>query len=136
MAVNYASRLPQDENNAVMTHSSTPFPALQTDARDNATVSSVTAFNVGTTTIEVTAVGGTGFIKWAPTQATSVVSAAGTANFDNAIPANATRIFVVPRNTEALGRASVGSYTGTNVDEGLYPAVATKGIASVLVTQY
>lgn len=131
---NYARKLPKDNTGAVMTEFAHPFVAYSTTARDNATVSSVTALGNLTTTVEVAAVGVGAGVKWATNQATSVITAAGTANFDNFVPAGTVRRFVVPRQTQAISP----SVAGINVEEGLYAAVATKsaGIGSVLLTQY
>lgn len=138
MAVNYSSKLPQDRNNAVMTGVSTPFPAIATVVSENATTSSVSTLNTNTTLVEVAAVGTGAGIRWASNQATSVIVAAGTANFDNFIPAGMVRTFVVPRFAQATGASSIGGIAGLNTSEGLYSGIAYKsaGIGSVLVTQY
>lgn len=131
--INTAKPLPIDRNNVPMYNSPPPYPAIATTARDNATASSVMTFNANTTTLEVTAVTTGAAIKWATNQATSVITAAGTANFDNFIPANTTRIFAIPRQT-----AGVPSIVGLNAQNGLYSIVATKtvGVGSVLVAEY
>lgn len=133
MSVNYAKQLPVDRNDAVMQNSPPPFPAIATTARDNATASSVTSLNANTTTLEITAVTTGAGIKWATDQATSVITAAGTANFDNFLPAGTTKLFVIPRKT-----AGISSIVGLNTQNGLYSNIATKsvGVGSVLVVQY
>lgn len=114
--------------------------AIATNMREAGAVSSILVLNQNTTAIEVTATGGDAYIKWL-TQATvdssvagtSIISAAGTANFDHAIPNGLVRRFVVPIATIPNSYTSV---QGANRLNGLYPNVAYKGIASVAVTQY
>lgn len=145
MAVNYAKRLPQDENNAVMTGVSTPFQALATLHSENAVTSSVTALNANCTVIEVATDNGPAAIRWSNqtnlTATSSVITAAATAAFDNVIPENTVRTFVVPRSSQALPNYSGiqnPSVVGRNTAEGLFSGVAVKsfGISSVMVTQY
>lgn len=132
---NYSKPLPKDRNDNLLQEFAVPFPAILTTVRDNATTSSVTALSSVTTMLEIAAVTAGATIKWATNQATSVISAAGTANFDNFIPAGTVRRFVVPRLTAGLSMSSV---SGINVQEGLYNAVAAKsvGVGSVLLTEY
>jgi hypothetical protein len=136
---NYARKLPKDKTDNVMQEFAVPFPAVRTTARDNATTSSVTAVSSITTVIEVAAIAASAAIKWVTqanlTATSSVITAAGTADFDNIIPAGTVRRFVVPRASASL---SMGSVSGINVQEGLYNAVASKstGIGSVLLTEY
>jgi len=129
----YAKPLPNDRDGAKMTAFPPNYAALATTARDNASASSVTTFTDSTTVVEVTAVTTGAGIKWATNQATSVITAAGTANFDNYVPAGTTRLFVVPRQNQG-----VASIVGLNKQEGLYNLLAAKssGIGSVLVTEY
>lgn len=142
MSVNYSSKLPQDRNNAVMTGLSTPFPAIATTADDNVAVSSIINLNANTTLVEIAAIGGGAGIRWVmntnTTATSSVITAQGTANFDNYIPAGVVRQFVVPRNSQATGSSSIGGITGLNTSEGLFNSVAIKGsgVSSVLVTEY
>lgn len=135
MAVNYAKKMPQDENNAIMDGYCPPFPALQANTSENATVSSTVNFTDSTTLIEVTTVGAAAVIKWIGLTNTnpSVISAAGTANYDNVIATGSTRRFVVPRENQAIP-----SIVGRNIQEGLYRMVAIKsmGIGSVLLSQF
>lgn len=137
---NYARKLAKDRADNDLQEFAVPFPALVTTARDNAAASSVTSLNANCTMIEVAAVGGSAAIRWSSASATtSVISAAGTANFDNAIPSNTVRRFVVPRESQAIPNYSginSPSVVGLNVAEGLYTGVATIGVASVLLTQY
>lgn len=138
---NYARKLPRDRAEQVMTGIAVPFPALVAGNIENAIVSSVTAFNTNTTVIEIAAITAPVAIKWTNSQATSVITATGTSNFDNIIPAGVVRQFVVPRSSQAIPNYSGiqnPSVVGLNTAEGLYSAVAIKGtaIGSVLLTQY
>lgn len=133
MSVSYAKALPIDERGGLMHNSPPAFPALATTVRENGSVSSVTSLNADTTVVEVTAVGGGAGIKWTNSQATSVVTAASGASFDNFVAAGTTRLLVVPRSSQA-----VASIVGKNVQEGLYSAIAikTNPVGSVLLTEY
>lgn len=142
---NYAKKLPSDRTDTPLQEFAVPFPALATLHRENATTSSVTNLNANTTSIEVTAATLGAAIRWVmqsnDTATSSVITAAGTAAFDNFIPAGVTRRFVVPRNSAAIPNYSGiqnPSVVGLNTSEGLYNGVATKsvGVGSVLVTQY
>ena len=123
--------LPVDANRSPMQEFNAPNVALATNA-GVPTASSVITFNDNATTLEVAAVGGEGAVlKWG---STSVISAAGTANFDHFIPVATVRRFAIPINT-----GSVPSNVGLNVRYGLYSTCATKvhvGSASVFTTQY
>ncbi len=133
MSVGYAKALPIDERGGLMHNSPPAFPTIATTVRENGSTSSVTALNDNTTIVEVTAVGAGAGIKWATNQATSVVTAASGASFDNFVAAGTTRLLIVPRSSQA-----VASIAGKNVQEGLYPAIATKTnpVGSVLLTEY
>lgn len=138
MSVTYAKQLPNDRDGAKMTASPILSTALATTTRENATASSVTSLNANCTAVEVTALGTSAGIKWvtnqlASVQTTSSVTSVGVQNYDNIIPVNTTRIIVVPRFSQG-----VSSIVGLNVQEGLYPAIATisTGVGSVLLTQY
>lgn len=136
---NYARILAKDKSDNHMQDFSVPFPAVRSSSIENATTSSVTALSSITTVLEIGAVTQGAAIKWTTqanlTATSSVITVAGTANFDNFIPAGTVRKFVVPRNTQSLSNASI---SGINVQEGLYNAVAIKttGIGSVLLTEY
>ena len=135
MSTQYTNALPVDRKGQTMQEFATPAVALATSAAENSSVSSVLTLHDNTTTLEVTAVGTTATIKWIAVGNTnpSVITAAGTANFDNAIPANTTRRFSVP--VETIGTSSI---VGLNKQNGLYNRVAIKsvGVASILTTQY
>lgn len=137
---NYARKLAKDRTDAPMQEYALPFPALATTNRENAAASSVTSLNANCTAVEVAAVGGNAAIRWSmATATTSVITIAGTANFDNYIPSGTLRRFVVPRQAQAIPNYSginSPSVVGLNLQEGLYTGIATIGAASVLVTQY
>lgn len=142
MSTNYAKGQPMGNNGVPLFDCPPAVTAIATNARDNATSSSILILTQNTTAIEVGAQGGPAFIKWlaqsvvdSSVAGTSVISAAGTANFDHMIAAGEVRRFVVPIN---IVPASAQSVQGANSLNGLFPNVAykTAGIASVLVTQY
>ena len=128
-------KLPVDQDGEKLQEFPAPYVALKVDNSENNTVSSLITLNDNCTTIEVQAVGGAAAIKWITTGNTnpSVITAAGTANFDHLIPANYFRRFAVPMET-----AGVNSIVGLNKQAGLFNRVAVKsvGIASVATTQY
>ena len=141
MADNYAKGKPLGINGVPFFDSPPAVAAIATNMRDNGATSSILVLNQNTTAIEVGATGGPAYIKWL-TQAvvdtsvagTSVISAAGTANFDHIIPSGEVRRFVVPIATIPVHT----SVQGANRLNGLYPnvAYATGPVASVAVTQY
>ena len=133
MSKNYASPLPRDKEEQTMQEYAVPKATTAVTVRENASASSVTSLNDATTTLEVGAVGTGAAIRWATNQATSIITAASGAAFDNYIPVGTVRRFVVPRRIQAV--SSVG---GVNVIEGLFNNVATQstGNGSVLLAQY
>lgn len=128
--------LPNDARGIEMQEFAAPYKAIATLASENATASSVITLNDNTTTIEVGATGAAAVIKWIATSdtAASVISAAGTADYDNIIPANMVRRFAVP--IESFVKQS--SIVGLNKQYGLYNRVAVKsvGTASVVTIQF
>lgn len=137
MSKNYSPALPLGQHGEVKTDYPPPKAALVSTNRENASVSSVTALGHDTTEVEVTAVGQAAAIRWATNQAASVVTAAGTANFDNTISSGESRRFVVPIATFTSGASS--SVQGVNRREGLFQNIATKTLAgngSVLLAEY
>jgi len=122
---------------------SLPYPALKVDFSENNNVSSLITLTDNTTSIEIHVSGGavglTAGYRWitASTIAglgnTSVITAAGTANFDGVVPASWYRRLPVPQAT-----IGVNSIVGLNKQSGLYNAVAVKtmGIASTATVQY
>lgn len=129
--MSYPKPLPVDRNRTPMQEYPPPAVALATTA-GVPTASSVITFNDNTTVLEVSAVGGQGIVlKWG---AASVISAAGTANFDHHVPPDGFRRFVVPVNTGA-----VNSVVGLNIQRGLYNSCAVKvhvGSSSVFTVEY
>lgn len=124
-----------------MTESLPAFPALQATVRETGAASSVTSLNTNTTTVLVTALGGGAAIKWAGNQATSVFASVGGMSYDATLAANESRLFAVPRSVAGIPNWSGiqnPSMVGMNVEEGLYPGIATRslGVGSVLLTEY
>lgn len=136
---NYAKGLPFDRNSIPMQEFPAPYLANARYASDNATASSVISVNANTSTIEVAAIGGAAVLKWIPTTSTnpSVISAAGTENFDHVISSGMLRRFVIPK--ESGGQSTgAGSVVGVGATNGLYQRVAIKsvGVASVLLSEF
>lgn len=112
-------------------------------ASENASASSVITLTPDTTSIEITAIGAeptAGVMRWVRVgdgtgAATSVISAAGTANFDHVIPNNTTVKIAVP--IEVMYQAP-SSMVGANIQNGLYRRVAIKaiGVASVIINEF
>ena len=129
--INYAKQIAKDRNDQPIVPSHIPTSTLGSVYRTNASESSVTSLTDDTSAIEVSAITTSATIRWAINQATSVT----TANFDNVVPLNSTRLFVVPKRTIGLG---AGSVAGVNSGEGLFSAVATisVGVGSVFLAQY
>lgn len=141
MSTQYAKPIPFDRNGIPLVDYPPAASAIGTTVRENASASSVTSLTANTTAIEVGAIGTGAAIRWAVNQATSVITAAGTANFDNFVPVNTVRKFVVPRRVQAIPNyqnAGAPSIVGLNTAEGLFANIATisAGIGSVLLTEY
>lgn len=135
MANSYAPTTPVGKQNDIKVGYPPAQIGLAATNKENASTSSVLQFTHNTTEIEVTAVGGPAAMKWATSIAnngTSVIAAAGTANFDHIIPASTTRRFVVPIQSAA----NYASIMGVNRQEGLYQGVAfiSAGAASSVLT--
>lgn len=126
-----------DKNGTAFTADQSPIgPAQEQWVSENGTASSVVTLTDNTTVVGVTAVDAPVFIRWVPTTDTqgSVVAVAGaTANYDDVIPKNTTRIFPIPR--ERQGTASI---VGANKQNGLYNRIAwkTAGIGSILAVEF
>lgn len=136
MSKNYSPELPLGKMGEIKTNYPPAKAALVSTTRENASISSVTALGHDTTEIEVTAIGQTAAIRWAANQASSLVTAAGSANFDNTIPSGEFRRFVIPITTS--GQSS-GSVQGVNRREGLFQNIATRTLAgngSVLLGEF
>ena len=110
---------------------------------ENALVSSILLLGHDTTELEVAAVGQGIAGKWisqadvdASVIGTSVITIAGTANFDFTVPVSTQRRVVVPISTNTQ---TSGSVMGINRKLGLFPAIAFKtlaGTGSVLVAEF
>ena len=135
--MNPAKGIPVGDNGVPMQGLPAPIIAKQVFASENATTSSVVTLTQDTTAIEVAAIGGPAVIKWIATGNTgaSVISAAGTANYDHVIPTATYRRFVVPREAPATQGSSM---VGINRQYGLYQRLAYKsiGIASILTAEF
>jgi hypothetical protein len=144
---NYSRGVPMGNNQ--IPHFLSP-PAVKAIARhtsENNAASSVLTLTENTTAIEIAANNGNAIMRWVPTSDTtaSVIGVAGaTANYDHVIPAGQVRRFVVPievsNNGVQIG-ATITSYVGANIENGLYRRVAVKGgglvvTGSVLTTEY
>ena len=144
--INYSPRLPRDKTDEVKQGYPPPLIALVTTHKENASVSSILLLGHDTTEIEVSAHGGSIFGlagKWISqinmsnsVAATSVITAAGTANFDFIVQNGTTRRFVVPISTNPQ---TAGSVQGVNREYGLFPGIAFKttgGNGSVLTVEF
>lgn len=125
--------------------------ALASTNRENYVTSSILLLTHDTTEIEVAPVSSVGAAlgsgvagKWlsqatvdSSVAGTSVITAAGSGNFDFVVEAGTIRRFVVPI---ARFNANQGSIQGVNRENGLYPAVAfkslTAGNGSVLTMEF
>lgn len=131
----YANNIPNDVAGNDVQGAAMLVPAIVSMTSENATVSSVITVNDNTTDLEVAAVAATGFVKWIARSDTtaSVITVAGTANYDVVVPAGTVRRLVIPRETQGTS-----SIVGANISNGLYNRYAIKsaGIGSILSTQY
>lgn len=135
---NYAPRVFRDRDSWPIESAQFNGSVVAVRSSENATASSVITMTHDTVALEITAQGGPGFLKWIRTTDTgaSVVSAAGTANFDVAIPTNWTRTLVVPVEVQAtVGSSNTASMVGINRREGLFQRYAYKGTASIMVNE-
>lgn len=117
--------------------------ALASQNKENASTSSILLLTHDTTEIEVAASGQNIAGKWitqanvdASVAGTSVITAAGTTNYDFTVGNNTVRRFIVPIATVNQNQSSI---QGVNRLEGLYPAVAFKtfaGTGSVLTMEF
>jgi len=134
----YAEQLPTDKNSNPLQGFPSPFPANASWTSENATTSSILNLGHDTTMVEVAAINTGVAIKWitSTNSSGSVVTAAGSANFDHVVPNATYRRFVVPRDTTLTQNPQ--SVQGVNRAEGLYNRLAIKslGVSSVLTTEY
>lgn len=137
MSTNNTKPLPRDKGGEALQE----FPVLALSqsrtTSENATTSSVITVSPNTASLEVAAIGAPAVFKWIARGDTtaSVISAAGTANYDHVIQSGQTRKFAIPQ--EVAG-ASQGSVVGINVQAGLYQRIAYKsiGVGSVLTAEF
>lgn len=117
--------------------------ALAAQNKENASASSILLLTHDTTELEVGAIGQWIAGKWlsqatvdSSVAGTSVITAAGSANFDFTVAVNTLRRVDVPIATNVQ---TSGSVMGVNRKYGLYPAVAFKtlaGTGSVVTMQF
>src|SRR3990167_7778167 len=141
--INPYPNLPYEKGGTAMQNYGTHASVKAVYASENSTTSSVITLTEDTTAIEIAAIGAspTGAVmRWVTSVAgfnasTSVISAAGTANFDHVIANNTIAKFAVPIERQETNPQSV---QGANRLNGLYRRVAIKsiGIGSVLLTEY
>lgn len=135
MARDYASPQPVDRNgNLVQSEIASPNPAVS-QVISGALVSSIVALDGRATVLEVATGNGPAAIKWFG----SVIGSANinpsvtTANYDNVIPANWIRRFVIPQSVIGVSTAGsvVGGYGSQN---GLYSQVAVINLQATVPT--
>lgn len=130
------------DNGVAFTSDASPVgPARKQYVSENGTASSVITVTDATTVVEVGAVGAPVYIRWVPRTETAAVSpfgsvialAGSTANFDDYVPANTTRVFPIP--IETIGTSSL---VGVNIAAGLYNrfAIKTAGVGSVISVEF
>lgn len=139
---NYAPEVPKDKNGNPLITLGPPKTAYVATNRENASSSSILLLSDNTSEIEIMAVGQHVAGMWlsraevdSSVAATSVLTAAGSANFDFMVPNGTVRFVVVPRSTVV---ADYGSMMGINRANGLMPAIAFKtltGNGSVLTAE-
>ena len=145
--INPYPNLPHDKGQQPMQNYGTHASVKAIYASENASASSVITLTEDTTVIEIAVIAGTssiisgGVMRWVTSVAgsnasTSVISAAGTANFDHVIGNNTVAKFAVP--IERQDTNAFASVQGANRANGLYRRVAIKsiGVTSVLLTEY
>lgn len=120
----YASPQPADRfGNAVRTEQSTSAPAIVSNV-SGALLSSMIALDGRATVLEVTTGNGPAGLKWwgSVIGSDNIHPSMTAALFDNAVPANTTRRFVIPQSV--MGRATMGSIVGGfGSQNGLYTQV-------------
>lgn len=139
----YSKQLPFDTAGTPLQNHSSPYKALEQNG-GFAAVSSVITLTADTTVLEVGASGGAGIVmRWVPSTETagvspfgSVIGTGATANWDNFVPADTYRRFVVP--IEKANPAP--SIQGANATYGLYSRVAFIAVgtptSSVLASEF
>ena len=138
---NVASPQPVDRyGNQVRPEQAGAVPAIQTNV-SGALLSSIIALDGRATVLEVTTGNGPAGIKWwGSVIGVNPNPSMTAANFDNAIPANSVRRFVIPQSV--IGIASSGSIVGGyGAQNGLYTQVTVIPLqalpaTSVFVSQF
>src|SRR3990167_2246203 len=132
--------LPRDKGQQAMQEFPAATSVLAMYASENSSASSVISVTHDTTIVEIAAVGNAAVMRWVSSvvafgAATSVFSAAATANFNHVIPAATVRRFAIPIERQDTNPQSV---QGANRLNGLYNRIAIKsiGIGSVLLTEF
>lgn len=136
MSNSYSPALPLGKRGEIKTNYPPAKTALASHMEENASTSSVIALTHDTTELEVAAENATVAGRWATNQATSVVTAEGSANYDFLVPSGEVRRLVVPIETQG---GTYGSIQGVNREEGLFQNVAfktTEGNGSVLAIEF
>lgn len=150
MSSNYSPGMPVDKYGNPKFNYVPAKVALATTDKENASVSSILLLTHDTTEVEVAVVGSiagslgatiAGKFLSGPTidssvAGTSVITVAGSANFDFIVQAGTTRRFVIPI---ATFKGTSGSIQGVNRELGLYQGIAYKtltGVASVLTMEF
>lgn len=135
MSQNVTQPLAVDKNGQAIQNSSPEVLAQQRYSFENGVASSVVTLSDNTTMLEVAAIGQPAVLRWVASTDTqgSVISAAGTANFDVIIQPNEVRKIPIP-----IEKIGVSSIVGLGVQAGLYRRVAwkTTGIGSILAAEY
>lgn len=142
MSINYARELPHDKNGVDLQEFAAPYKANATYSANNAVASSVITLNDNTTVVEVTAIGAPVSIRWIPSTETAAVAPFASVitdpslveNFDNVIPKDYYRRFVVP-----IEKAGVSSVVGIGVQSGTYRRIAIisgNTPSSVMTTEF
>lgn len=145
--INYSPPLPRGKDGDQKQNYVPPKVAVAATNNENAAVSSILVLTHNTTEVEIAVIGAASFVgiaaKWisqanlsASVAATSVITAAGTANFDFVVAGGTVRRFVVPISTNPQ---TAGSIQGVNREYGLFPAIAYKtlvGNSSVLTSEF
>lgn len=143
MSNQYSPTLPKGKSSEVKQNYPPALTALASTTKENASASSILLIGHDTTEIEVAAVNQGIAGKWIPqanmdasVAATSVITDAGSANFDFVVSKDTIRRLVIPVST---GNTNPQSVQGINRELGLYPAIAYKTLAgngSVLTAEF
>jgi len=139
---NYAPQIPRDTGGAPKYAYGPAKLSLASNNKENAAASSILLLNNQTTEMEITPTATSAF-KWlsqtvidSSVAGTSVITIAGSSNFDFIVPANETRRVVVPQ----VVTSNETSIAAAQQKFGLAPGLAMKtvvaaGVGSVLTVQ-